>query len=99
MAVVSPVGLAPLETLPALEVLDLRWTPIDDGAVEMLERIRTIRHIGLSERQLSDDALERPRKALPNCDVNVWKDWVPPPLPASRMRETKKPAEPNESIQ
>lgn len=58
-----------LENIPAIEVLELAGTEIDDSALPALSRLAQLKHLSLYGTGVSDFGVEQLRGALPDCEI------------------------------
>lgn len=66
---VGDSGVASLKELVSLTSLDLEGTDITDATTEMLASCSRLERLNLRHTALTPDAVERLRKALPNCAI------------------------------
>jgi len=65
----TATGLVHLIGMHQLESLDLWATPITDSELEHLRKFKTLRVLSITSTNLSRQAVEQIRKALPACDI------------------------------
>jgi hypothetical protein len=63
-------ALASLVSLPVLESLDLRSTPIGDRALAHLRKLRQLRSLHISHTKLTCNGIAELRAALPLCQIS-----------------------------
>ena len=61
--------LEALTSLPALEVLNLRRSSIDDSALDALKKLTQLRTLNLSETKVTPHGKQQLGEALPNCRI------------------------------
>lgn len=71
MTDISNAGLRHLERLEHLKELDLYATAVNDDAVAMISRIRSLRSVGLSHTNLTDDGVQELTDNCPDLQT-IW---------------------------
>lgn len=69
--------------IEGLETLYLAHNEFTEDAVVKLGKIKTLKHLVIDDRQVSDRGLAKLREQLPNCKVVVW-DGIAPLKPAKK---------------
>jgi Leucine-rich repeat (LRR) protein len=62
-------GIAAISGISTLDVLDLRETKISDQCVDELAKMQSLKRLDVNSTALSAQAIDRLKKALPNCEV------------------------------
>jgi hypothetical protein len=75
----ADAALAHLDKFPALERLDLHGTPVRDGALVCLKKLRNLRYLNISHTKISRNAALKLCAALPCCEISweptsAWQD-------------------------
>jgi len=63
---VTDAGMAHLETFTKLNSLDLRDTQVSDAAVPQIKKLKSLRHMYLSD-YITDAGIEELMQGMPNC--------------------------------
>jgi hypothetical protein len=58
-----------LENIPAIEVLDLTDTEIDDSSIPAISALTNLKEFSLHGTRVSDAGVEQLRRALPGCRI------------------------------
>jgi hypothetical protein len=58
-----------LENIPAIELLCLTATDIDDHAIPALSALTKLKELSIEGTNVSDAGFEELRRALPNCTI------------------------------
>jgi Leucine-rich repeat (LRR) protein len=66
---IHPTDLKASAGLPDLESLNLRRSPIDDSALNSLEKLTKLRSLDLSETEGALNGRRQLSKALPQCRI------------------------------
>ncbi len=64
-------------TVENLEFLDLSGLEISDAAARSLHGLKRLKELKLNQCRISPSAVEGLRQALPDCDVECWKNVEP----------------------
>ncbi len=68
-AYLTPSQVSYLRSLPDLQYLDIRWGRADDDVANELARLKPLKHLYISNTQITERGIEKIRKALPDCDL------------------------------
>ena len=71
--------------IDGLKTLYLAHNEFTRDAVVKLGKIKTLKHLAIDDRQVSDRGLEKLRESLPNCKIVVW-GGVAPLKPAKKEK-------------
>jgi hypothetical protein len=66
---VNDDGLAHIAKLPALEVLDLRWTQVTDAGLQHLHAHPTLRELDLRGTAVTAEGVATLEQHLPDCHI------------------------------
>jgi hypothetical protein len=84
-------GLENLKELPHLPELRLMSGGIADADLVNLKGLAELTSLGLIDTRVTDAAVKDLRKALPNCDVFVVHQDIPPPVAKSSSANPEQP--------
>ena len=84
---ITDAGLTHLKTLTNLEYLNLYGTQVTDSVASELEGLKNLRALYLWQTKVTPDGVEKLKKALPQCQVNIG--WEEPPKADPAKAEAK----------